>query len=109
MCPYDDCTTIELSYVTDETRLRQYIPEEFTITRPVLLIMYEKCNGVQWMGGSQYSLIAVSVQVQYTAGSEPIDGVYHLVLWKTRPSPSSAGARRRVCPRSLLISQNIAG
>jgi len=80
LCPYD-------------------IPEEFTITRPVLLIMYEKCNGVQWMGGSQYSLIAVSVQVQYTAGSEPIDGVYHLVLWENKAEPILGGREEAGMPK----------
>lgn len=99
VCPYDDCTTIELSYVTDEARLRQYVPEEFTITRPVLLITYEKCNGVQWMGGSEYSLITVSVQVRYTAGSEPIDGVYHLVLWENKAEPILGGREEAGMPK----------
>jgi hypothetical protein len=27
VCPYDDCTTLEIKYLTDEHKLRQYVPE----------------------------------------------------------------------------------
>ena len=71
--------------------------------------MYEKCNGVQWMGGSQYSLIAVSVQVQYTAGSEPIDGVYHLVLWENKAEPILGGRQEAGMPKVLADIQEYGG
>lgn len=82
ICPYDECTTLEISYLTDEKKLKEYVPEEFSITRPLVLVMYQKCNAVQWMGGSGYSVVTVSVPVSYTAAGEPISGVYHLVLWE---------------------------
>lgn len=97
--PYDDCTTLEIRYVTDAEKLRKYVPEEFAIIRPVLIIMYEKCSGVQWMGGSQYSLITVSVPVQYIAGKEPIDGVYHLVLWEDKAEPILGGREEAGMPK----------
>lgn len=99
VCPYDDCTTLEIAYVTDEARLRQYVPEEFSIARPVIMIMYEKCSGVQWMGGSQYSLITVSVPARYIAGKDPIDGVYHLVLWEDRCEPILGGREEAGMPK----------
>ncbi|MGV8130413.1 MAG: acetoacetate decarboxylase family protein [Methanolinea sp.] len=97
--PYDDCTTLEISYTTEEKMLRQYVPEEFGIARPVLMVMYEKCCGVQWMGGSQYSLITVSVPVQYVAGKEPIDGVYHLVIWEDKCEPILGGREEAGMPK----------
>ena len=99
VCPYDDCTTLEISYLTDEQKLRQYVPEEFSLTRPLVMVMYEKCSGVQWMGGSQYSLVTVSVPVQYIAGKEPIDGIYHLVLWEDKCEPIIGGREEAGMPK----------
>ncbi|MEI7856652.1 MAG: acetoacetate decarboxylase family protein [Methanomicrobiales archaeon] len=99
VCPYDDCTTLEIRYLTDEHKLRQYVPEEFSITRPLVMIMYEKCSGVQWMGGSQYSLITASVPVQYIAGKEPINGIYRLVLWEDKCEPIIGGREEAGMPK----------
>ncbi len=99
IAPYDDCTTLEIRYLTDEQELRKYIPEEFAITRPVLMLMYQKCSGVRWMGGSQYSLITVSVPVRYVAGTEPIEGVYHLVLWEDKCEPILGGREEAGMPK----------
>jgi acetoacetate decarboxylase len=99
VCAYDDCTTLEISYTTDEKKLREYIPEEFAITRPVLMIMYQKCAGVQWMGGSGYSLATVSVPVRYRESPDPIDGVYHLVLWEDRAEPILGGREEAGMPK----------
>lgn len=99
VCPYDDCTTIEIRYLTDEQILRQYVPEEFSIIRPLVMVMYEKCSGVQWMGGSQYSLITVSVPVQYSAVKEPVEGVYHLVLWEDKAEPILGGREEAGMPK----------
>ena len=97
--PYDDCTTLEVSYLTDEEKLRQYVPEEFSITRPLVMVMYEKCSGVRWMGGSQYSLVTVSVPVQYVAGKEPLDGIYHLVIWEDTCEPILGGREEAGMPK----------
>ncbi|OPX62188.1 MULTISPECIES: acetoacetate decarboxylase family protein [unclassified Methanoregula] len=99
VCPYDDCTTIEIRYTTDAEKLRQYVPEEFAVTRPLVMLMYERCCGVQWMGGSAYSLASVSVPVQYIAGKEPIDGVYHLVIWEDRTEPVIGGREEAGMPK----------
>lgn len=58
------------------------------------MVMYEKCSGVQWMGGSQYSLVTVSVPVQYVAGKEPIDGVPCLGFPDDMLDMNRKGARR---------------
>lgn len=99
ICSYDDCTTIEISYLTDEKILREYVPEEFTITRPVVMVMYEQCCGVQWMGGSEYSLVTVSVPVSYPGAEGRIDGVYHLVLWEDKAEPILGGREEAGMPK----------
>ena len=99
ICPYDDCTTIAISYKTDGKILRQYVPEEFAIARPLVMVAYERCRGVQWLGGSVYSLVSVSVPVQYVAGKEPADGAYHLVIWENRAEPILGGREEAGMPK----------
>ncbi|MDD4483507.1 MAG: acetoacetate decarboxylase family protein [Methanoregula sp.] len=98
-CPYDDCTTLEISYLTNGEKLRTCVPEEFEISRPVVMIMYQKCNGVQWMGGSEYSLATVSIPVRYMETKDPISGVYHLVLWEDKTEPIIGGREEAGMPK----------
>ncbi|MDO9549885.1 MAG: acetoacetate decarboxylase family protein [Methanoregula sp.] len=97
--PYDDCTTLAISYLTDREKLLPFVPEEFAITQPLIMITYEKCNAVQWMGGSTYSLITVSVPVRYLGSEEPIDGVYHLVIWEDKAFPIYGGREEAGMPK----------
>jgi len=99
ICPYDDCTTLEISYLTDMKKLRSYIPEEFEMARPLVMVMYQKCSGIQWMGGSQYSVATVSVPVSYLKTKEPIGGVYHLVLWEDKTEPIIGGREEAGMPK----------
>jgi len=99
ICPYDDCTTLEISYLTDGKKLRTYVPKEFEIPRPLVMVMYEKCNGVQWMGGSEYSLATVSVPVRYLVAKEPLSGVYHLVIWEDKAEPILGGREEAGMPK----------
>ena len=97
--PYDDVTSIVIMYRTDMEQLRALIPEEFGITHPAISIAYQKCNGVQWMGGSEYSLCTVSTPVQYLETKEPIDGVFHHVLWENKAAPILGGREEAGMPK----------
>lgn len=99
LCPYDDVTSISISYLTDMQPLRELIPEEFEVTEPLMAINYQKCNAVQWMGGSQYSLVTVSSPVRYMETSEPIDGVFHHVLWEDKTAPILGGREEAGMPK----------
>ncbi len=99
LCPYDDVTSIAIPYLTDREPLRQLIPEEFEIIQPILVINYQKCNGVRWMGGSQYSLVTVSTPVRYIAAPEPIEGVFHHVLWEDKTAPILGGREEAGMPK----------
>lgn len=99
LCPYDDVTSITVSYMTDREPLREMIPEEFEITEPLMAINYQKCNAVQWMGGSQYSLVTVSTPVRYMETSDPIEGVFHHVLWEDKTAPILGGREEAGMPK----------
>ena len=99
LSPYDDVTTIMITYRTEMAPLRDLIPEEFAIPAPVILISYQKCNAVQWMGGSEYSLVTVSTPVRYTDGPDPIDGIFHHVLWEDKTAPIIGGREEAGMPK----------
>ncbi|MDD3574677.1 MAG: acetoacetate decarboxylase family protein [Methanospirillum sp.] len=97
--PYDDVTTLELWYKTDIEPLRKIIPEEFELLAPIITITYQKCNGVQWMGGSEYSLVTVSTPVRYMETEEPVEGVFHHVLWEDKTAPIIGGREEAGMPK----------
>lgn len=98
-CPYDDVTSLQISYRTDKKQLLQIVPEEFEITDSNIVINYQKCNAVQWMGGSEYTLVTVSVPVRYLQTKEPIDGIFHQVLWENKAFPIYGGREEAGMPK----------
>ncbi|NLB01556.1 MAG: acetoacetate decarboxylase family protein [Methanomicrobiales archaeon] len=99
VCPYDDVTSIAIMYRTEMERLRALIPEEFEVTQPAVAIVYQKCNGVQWMGGAGYSLVAVSTPVRYLEAGDPLEGMFHHVLWEDKAAPILGGREEAGMPK----------
>ena len=86
---YDDVTCVSLSYLTDIDAVSKYIPDVFEIMDPVLNLSYQKCCGVRWMGGGEYSLIAVMTPARHLpTGTE---GAYILVIWENKTAPILGG------------------
>ena len=82
-----------------EMALRELIPEEFDFIEPLMVVNYQKCNAVQWMGGSEYSLVVVSTLVRYMETKEPIDGAFHHVLWENKTAPILGGREEAGMPK----------
>lgn len=95
--PYDDVTSIAISYLTDEASLAQYVPDAFEITEPVINVMYQKCCGIQWMAGGYYSLIALMTPTRHVpTGTE---GVYVLIIWEDKTAPILGGREKCGMPK----------
>jgi len=94
---YDDVTSIAISYLTDEEQLAQYVPDAFAITEPSVNIEYQKCCGVQWMGGGQYTLVAVMTPVRHL--SSGTDGAFALVVWENDAAPILGGREDTGIPK----------
>jgi hypothetical protein len=99
MLYYDDCTIFDIGFLTGKEHLLPYIPEEYEIVEPFVRLMYQKCNAVRWMGGSEYSLVSVSVPVRYVRGKEPVSGVYQLVIWENNAEPIYGGREEAGMPK----------
>ncbi len=94
---YDDVTSILISYLTDHEKLSQYVPEAFEIIEPVVQVNYQKCSGIQWMGGGHYSLIAVMTPVRHVRAR--IEGAFVLVIWENKTAPILGGREETGMPK----------
>jgi len=95
---YDDVTGIDIGYLTDGDMLARYVPDAFEITEPVISISYQKCCGVQWMGGGHYSLIALMTPARHVASGT--EGAFVLVIWENKAAPILGGREETGMPRS---------
>jgi len=94
---YDDVTCVSLSYLTDIDAVSKYVPDAFEIMDPVLNLSYQKCCGVRWMGGGEYSLIAVMTPARHLpTGTE---GAYILVIWENKTAPILGGREECGMPK----------
>ncbi len=98
-CTYSDVTSIQVSYETDPEMLAQYIPDQFEITQPVVVIGYVMNRGVDWLGGGSYNLIAVNVPAAYRHGGQRIEGAYALVVWENKTCPILGGREQTGVPK----------
>lgn len=94
---YDDVATISLSYRTDKDKLAQYIPDAFELVEPIVQIGYQKCCGVQWMGGGHYTLISVMAPARHI--STDTRGDYVLVIWENKTAPILGGREETGMPK----------
>ena len=94
---YDDVTSIAVGYLTDEAQLAQYVPDAFEIVEPSVTIEYQKCCGVQWMGGGHYTLVAVMTPVRHL--SSGIVGAFALVVWEDKTAPILGGREDTGIPK----------
>jgi len=88
---YGDTIALVFSYTTDGNRLSDYVPEGFELIKPALNVSYQQCRQVDWMAGSGYNLINVSVPVRFIGERDRIEGDLVLVMWENRTTPILMG------------------
>lgn len=94
---YDDVTSIAISYLTDEDQLAQYVPDAFEIVEPSVNIEYQKCCGIHWMGGGEYTLLALMTPVRHLSSGTV--GAYALVVWENKTAPILGGREETGIPK----------
>lgn len=96
---YHDVVNITFTCATDGDRLAVYIPEGFELLRPELSIGYSQCRQVDWMGGSAYNLIDVSVPVRFNGRCDRVEGAFSLVVWENKTTPILTGREETGVPK----------
>ena len=54
---YHDCQSLGVVYETDREALKRYIPAEFELLRPEVLLIHIQCQQVDWLCGDGYNLV----------------------------------------------------
>ena len=88
---YHDVVNMTFIYATDGDRLSQYIPEGFELLRPELSVNFCQSREVEWMAGSNYNLIDVSVPVRFNGKRDQVEGSFSLVVWENKTPPILTG------------------
>ena len=88
---YHDVVNMTFTYTTDGDRLSDCIPEGFELVRPELTINLSQCREVDWMAGSAYNLVDVSVPVRFNGRKDHVDGNFSLVVWENKTTPILTG------------------
>lgn len=96
---YHDVTTLSLRYVTDGALLTPHIPEGLELLLPELCINFVQCREVDWLAGSAYNLIDVSVPVRFHSERETIDGGFSFVVWENNTTPILTGREETGVPK----------
>ena len=88
---YHDVANMKITYKTDGDQLSEYIPEGFELLRPELSVAFGQCREIDWMAGSAYNLVDVSVPVRFKGKRDQIEGTFSLVTWENKTAPILGG------------------
>lgn len=88
---YDDVVTIDFCYTTDAEKLSNYLPEGLELIKPELTVEYQQCRQVEWMAGSAYNLVCVTVPVRFNGRHDHLEGIFVLVMWENKTTPILTG------------------
>lgn len=97
---YDDVTLISIDYLTDETKLKDYLPRPFELDGlPVVTVAYSMNRDISWLAGGDYNIIAVSARATYPGEVDKVSGNYALVLWENLTDPILPGREQQGVPK----------
>jgi len=104
---YRDLVQITYTCTTDGDRLAQYVPEGFELLRPEMIICYSQCRECEWLAGSSYNLIEVSVPARFQGQHDRVDGQFVLVMWENKAHPISGGRELTGIPKMYADIQDL--
>jgi len=97
---YDDVTRIAITYLTDEEKLKQFLPRPFELSGPPTVnVTYSMNRGCDWLAGRGYNIVSVSAQATYAGEVDQISGSYALVLWENLTEPILTGREFQGIPK----------
>lgn len=88
---YHDVTNMIFTFKTDGEMLSNYIPEGFELLRPEVSINFAQCREIDWMAGSAYNLVDISVPVRFNGKRDQVEGTFALVVWENKTAPILGG------------------
>lgn len=96
---YRDVMAINYSITSDGNRLADFLPEGFELLRPVLQISYMQGREIEWMAGSGYNLVDISVPARFQGKRDRLEGDFGLVVWENKTAPILGGREESGVPK----------
>ena len=96
---YHDAVGLSFAYATDGDQLANYLPEGFELIRPELNVSYSQNREVDWMAGSGYNLVQVSVPARFSGQRDRVEGEFVLVIWENKTAPILGGREQTGMPK----------
>lgn len=96
---YRDVVALNYTITTDGDRLADYLPQSFELLRPELHLTYMQGRGIDWLAGSGYNLIDISVPVRFQGQRDRVEGDFGLVVWENKTAPIIGGREESGVPK----------
>lgn len=97
----EDLQNIAIAFLSERSAIEKYIPRYFELEGdPIVSVSSSHNGGVDWLGGRQYNVARVQVNVRYrfpedqapkNRVQEDLVGPYSLVIWESDAKPVIAG------------------
>jgi len=94
----DDLRNIAVPFLTERAAIERFLPRFFELEGdPVVTVSSSHNGGVDWLGGRQYNVARVQVNVRFRPSNgednpdHDVVGPYSLVIWESDPKPVIAG------------------
>jgi acetoacetate decarboxylase len=89
---YARVESIMLEYETDPDAIPPFLPEPYKPGKsPIVTVLFNDCNGVDFMAGGGYRMGAVAVAAQFDGEAGHLDGSYVLVMPENSGLPIMTG------------------
>jgi acetoacetate decarboxylase len=96
---YRDVVGMNYAITTEGDRLADFLPEGFELLRPELRISYLQSREIEWMAGSGYNLVDISVPVRFQGRRDRLEGDFGLVVWENKTAPIIGGREESGVPK----------
>jgi hypothetical protein len=94
-----NATQVIFKFTTDERRLLDYVPPRYTLLKPEVTIGYAMFRECDFLGGSGYNALLVSLPVHFHGEQDQLDGDLNLVVWENRTIPIIGGREDSGIPK----------
>ena len=94
-----DALIINITEVTDAKLLNNYLPRGFKLLRPELTIGFAQFRQIDFLAGSSYNAVQVTVPVSFNGKRDNLEGNFNLVVWENKTVPITGGREETGIPK----------
>ncbi len=94
-----DATQLAYSFTTDARKLSDYLHPCYTLLRPEVSVSYAQFRDCDFLAGSGYNAVLVTIPVYYHGSRDHLEGDLNLVVWENRTIPIIGGREESGIPK----------